>query len=58
MSIIIARFSNWLREKKEPMIIVIAVFVAITLSFALGYLLGRSDNPAPIVIEQYASHSR
>ncbi len=41
---------EWMKNPKTGLILLI--FMLCTLSFALGYLYAREENPAPILIQK------
>ncbi len=55
MSTIYHRIKNWLVEQKGWITLWAIAVVLVLLSFGLGYLLGKSDNPAPIIIEKHSN---
>ncbi|KKU91434.1 MAG: hypothetical protein UY23_C0001G0040 [Candidatus Jorgensenbacteria bacterium GW2011_GWA1_48_11] len=42
----------WFRERGKWILFWLFLIVLVSMSFGLGYLAGRQDNPAPIVIEK------
>ncbi len=52
MSIIFFRAKNWVIERKGWIMFWSIAVLLIILSFCFGYLMGKRDNPAPIIIEQ------
>jgi len=51
----LSSFKNFIQENKRAILIVLLLFLIISLSFGLGYLLARETNRAPIIIEKCSS---
>ncbi|MDI6820884.1 MAG: hypothetical protein QMD65_01765 [Patescibacteria group bacterium] len=49
-----SRFNMWLKDKKIWIIFWVGLFIVVTLSFGIGYLVAKEANPAPIIIEKCA----
>jgi len=45
-------FTLWLKDNKIWILILGAIFLLMSSSFAAGYLSAQQDNPAPIIIEK------
>jgi len=48
----LSSFKNFIQENKRVILIALLLFLIISLSFGLGYLLARETNRAPIIIEK------
>jgi hypothetical protein len=48
----LSRLTNWFQEKRRWIVFGLFLFLIITLSFGLGYLVAKEANPAPIIIEK------
>jgi hypothetical protein len=46
---------NWVIFYEREILFILIVFLAVSTSFALGYLANREFNHAPIMIEKCAS---
>jgi len=47
-----SRLKNFFQENKKPISLILLLFLIVSLSFGLGYLLARESNRAPIIIEK------
>ncbi len=43
---------TWLSEHRKDIIIFFLIFLMLSISFGLGYLVNREFNHAPIIIEK------
>jgi len=50
-----SRLKNFIWEYKRHILLILLLFLIISLSFGLGYLLARETNRAPIIIEKCSS---
>lgn len=48
----LSRLKILIQEYKRAILLVLLLFLIISLSFGLGYLLARESNRAPIIIEK------
>ncbi len=48
----ITNLKTWFSEHKKDVLLFLLIFLISSLSFALGYLVNREFNHAPIVIEK------
>ncbi len=45
-------FKNWFKENEKKILFILIIFLSITLSLGLGFLLGKKSKVTPIIIEK------
>jgi len=47
-----SNLTGWLKENRAAIAFWLGLFIIVSLSFGLGYLLGHQSHPAPIIIQK------
>ena len=50
----LSRIIEFVKKHQKKIALFLIFFLAVTLSFGIGYLLAEEANPAPIIIEKYS----